>query len=229
MGSGVDAQEALAAPLGRWLANQGFHLLTGGGGGVMAAVGRAFAEVADRDGLLVGVLPSQAGDPECSPPAGYPNRWVELVIRTHLPARGPHGASDYSRNHINVLTSDVVIGLPGGAGTASELALAVRYGRPCVAFLGDPAQMPNLPREVPRVTALNELAGVPCRRRSENARRRPGRRYPGLRNVQTAIGVPLKGWRQAGERPPIDPAVRRWGSGVPRAGTLEGWLRLRPR
>ena len=158
MGSGVDAQEALAAPLGRWIANQGFHLLTGGGGGVMAAVGRAFAEVADRDGLLVGVLPSQAGDPECSPPAGYPNRWVELVIRTHLPARGPHGASDYSRNHINVLTSDVVIGLPGGAGTASELALAVRYGRPCVAFLGDPAQMPNLPREVPRVTALNELA-----------------------------------------------------------------------
>ena len=138
--------------------NQGFHLLTGGGGGVMAAVGRAFAEVADRDGLLVGVLPSQAGDPECSPPAGYPNPWVELVIRTHLPARGPHGASDYSRNHINVLTSDVVIGLPGGAGTASELALAVRYCRPCVAFLGDSAQMPNLPPEVPHVTALNELA-----------------------------------------------------------------------
>ena len=158
MGSGVEAHSALAVPLGRWLAQQGFHLLTGGGAGVMAAVGRAFAEVADRDGLLVGVLPSQAGDPECGPPAGYPNHWVELVIRTHLPARGPRAGSDFSRNHINVLTSDVVIGLPGGAGTLSELALAVRYGRPCVAFLGDPAQMPHLPPEVPRVTALNELA-----------------------------------------------------------------------
>ncbi len=159
MGSGVEAHAALAAPLGRWIANQGFHLLTGAGGaGVMAVVGRAFTEVADRDGLLVGVIPSLAGDPECGPPAGYPNHWVELVIRTHLPARGPSGGSDYSRNHINVLTADVVIGLPGGAGTLSELALAVRYGRPCVAFLGDPAQMPDLPPEVPRVAALDELA-----------------------------------------------------------------------
>ena len=45
MGSGVDRHEELAAPLGRWIAEGGHHLLTGGGGGVMEAVSEAFAAV----------------------------------------------------------------------------------------------------------------------------------------------------------------------------------------
>ena len=34
----------------------------------------------------------------------------------------------------NVLTSDVIVVLPGGAGTASEIELAIEYGRPIVAW-----------------------------------------------------------------------------------------------
>ena len=116
----------------------GVHLLTGGGGGVMTAVSRAFARVEDRAGLVVGVLPGGAGGGSGGaelggpPPPGYPNPWVELAIRTHLAARGVAGDTPDSRNHVNVLSSDVVVALPGGAGTASEVELALRYGRPLV-------------------------------------------------------------------------------------------------
>ena len=143
MGSGVRTHDDLAAPLGRGLARMDVHLLTGGAGGVMTAVSRAFAMVEDRAGLVVGVLPGGAGDGSCDgsgdgaerggpPPPGYPNPWVELAIRTHLTARGAAGDAPASRNHVNILSSDVVVALPGGEGTASEVALALRYGRPLV-------------------------------------------------------------------------------------------------
>ena len=56
MGSGVDRHDELAVPLGRWIAECGHHLLTGGGGGVMEAVSEAFARVPGRPGLAIGVL-----------------------------------------------------------------------------------------------------------------------------------------------------------------------------
>ena len=158
MGSGARRHARLAGVVGTWIASQGFHLLTGGGAGVMAAVGEAFAAVPDRPGLAVGVLPCAVGDAGCSPPAGYPNRWVDLVIQTHLPLRGAEGTAPRSRNHINVLTADVVIALPGGLGTAAEVRLAVRYGRPCVAFVADRSQIPRLPDAVPCVSTLEEVA-----------------------------------------------------------------------
>ena len=158
MGSGVDRHDTLAGAVGTWIARQGFHLLTGGGEGVMAAVGEAFAAVGDRRGLVIGVLPNAEDDQRCRAPAGYPNRWVELAIRTHLPLSGACGTSPRSRNHINVLTADVVIALPGGPGTSSEVRLAVRYARPCVAFVTDRSQIPGLPDEVPCASTLAELA-----------------------------------------------------------------------
>lgn len=133
MGSGQRGHDSTAAPLGRYLAEQGFHLLTGGGGGVMAAVSRAFHAVPDRAGSVIGVLPSRSEDPLAGPKHGYPNEWVEIPIQTHLPLSGSDGESPLSRNHINVLTSDVVLVLPGGEGTASEAALALRYRKPTVA------------------------------------------------------------------------------------------------
>jgi predicted Rossmann-fold nucleotide-binding protein len=39
-----------------------------------------------------------------------------------------------SRNHINVLSADAVVALPGGAGTRSEIDLAKRYGIPLIAY-----------------------------------------------------------------------------------------------
>ena len=61
MGSGTSEHAGLAEPLGEALACMGVHLLTGGGGGVMAAASRAFASVEGRAGLVIGVLPGVAG------------------------------------------------------------------------------------------------------------------------------------------------------------------------
>ena len=157
MGSAVDRHDTQAGSVGTWIAHQGFHLLTGGGEGVMAAVSEAFAAVPGRSGLVIGVLPDAEDDARSCLPTSYPNRWVDLAIRTHLPLRGERGTAPLSRNHINVLTADVVVALPGGAGTSSELWLAVRYARPCVAFVTDRSQIPGLPDEVPCVASL---AGV---------------------------------------------------------------------
>ena len=41
---------------------------------------------------------------------------------------------------INVLSADVLVALPGDSGTETEIELAARYGRPCVAFLPDRVQ-----------------------------------------------------------------------------------------
>jgi uncharacterized protein (TIGR00725 family) len=119
--------------LGRWLAKLPVHLLTGGGQGVMAAVSRGFAGVSERKGLVLGVLPGKVDTPGAAP-VGYPNAWVELPIRTHLPARGKKGEDALSRNHIVVLSADVVIALPGAAGTEAEISLALRYGKPIVGY-----------------------------------------------------------------------------------------------
>lgn len=144
LGSGRDAYADRSVPLGRWLAAEGVHLLTGGGGGVMAAVSEAFAGVAGRRGLVIGVLPARS-PAVAAPPPGYPNPWVEIPIVTHLPLTGEYGTEPLSRNHINVLTPDVLVALPGGAGTLSEVVLALRYGRPLVAWLDDPHELPGLP------------------------------------------------------------------------------------
>ena len=137
MGSSSRAYEDLAGPLGRWLASVGVHLLTGGGVGTMAAVSRAFAGVQPRAGLVVGVLPADLPDGIAVPRAGYPNPSVELAIFTHLPLSGISGTDPRSRNHINILSSDVVVVLPGNEGTESEMMLAVRYRKPVIAFFGD--------------------------------------------------------------------------------------------
>jgi len=149
MGSGTESHRERASALGRWLAGEGVHLLTGGGGGVMSEVSQAFCEVPNRRGLVIGVLPGGEREPTSTvaAPPGYPNPWVEIPISTHLPLSGHRGLDPLSRNHINVLSSTVLVALPGGAGTASEVALALRYRRPLVAYLDDPSQIEGLPAE----------------------------------------------------------------------------------
>ncbi len=143
MGSGREAHEKYAIPLGHWLARHDYHLLTGGGGGVMEAVARAFISVKPRAGLSIGIIPGRPGKSDYHPPAGYPNPYIELPVYTHLPDSGTKGAGPTSRNPINILSSDVVVALPGGAGTASEIKLAVDYGKPLILF--GPHESPSLP------------------------------------------------------------------------------------
>ncbi|MBI4383851.1 MAG: LOG family protein [Nitrospinae bacterium] len=138
IGSGSDPCEDLSRPLGRWLAEKGFDLINGGGPGVMAEVARAFASVPGRKGLCVGILPSERpcdspeGRKRYRPPEGYPNRYIDIPIRTHLHLSGKSGKEIASRNHIVVLSADIVAALPGGAGTRSEIELAFEYGKPIV-------------------------------------------------------------------------------------------------
>ena len=153
MGSGSTPETELAEPLARLLARRGVNLLSGGGGGTMSSTCAAFAAVENRAGSIIAILPGvpAAGDGDwvareqggtfepgpTMPPAGYPNQWAEIVIQTHLSTSGAAGTEISSRNHINILSSDAVVALPGGPGTLSEVQLAVAYGKPCIAFLGD--------------------------------------------------------------------------------------------
>lgn len=121
----------------------------------MSAVSRAFCEVPDRRGRVIGVLPGEEGSARSKP--GYPNPWVEIPIYTHLVFSGKSGQELLSRNHINVLSSDVVIALPGSAGTSSEVALAVSYQRPVVCYLESRDEIPGLPDEVP---VCGDLEGI---------------------------------------------------------------------
>ena len=126
MGSGRDGHAAIAEPLGIAIARAGWHLLTGGGRGVMAATSRAFTRTHPRAGLALGIL---RGDLAGRPLPDYPNEYVEIPIATHL----AEGETEFgSRNHLNVLTADVVIALPGAVGTRAEIKLSLGYGKSIV-------------------------------------------------------------------------------------------------
>jgi uncharacterized protein (TIGR00725 family) len=115
MGGGVASPEveALAFALGEAIAEAGWVLLNGGrDAGVMAASARGAHHAG---GLVVGVLPG-ATDAGASP-------HLDVALRT--------GLGD-ARNAVNVLSADVVVALPGGPGTLSEVALAVKAGRPVI-------------------------------------------------------------------------------------------------
>jgi len=104
-----------ARRLGRLIAEAGWVVLSGGRpAGVMDAVSAGAKEVPGS--LTIGILPSG--------PVGPVSAHVDVAIFT--------GMGD-ARNAINVLTSDVVVACgSGGPGTASEVALALKAGRPLV-------------------------------------------------------------------------------------------------
>jgi uncharacterized protein (TIGR00725 family) len=100
--------EQLAQDLGRALAGEGWIVLNGGrDAGVMAAVSEGAASVG---GTVIGILP----DKDLSRASPH----LTIPIRT--------GLGD-GRNVLNILSSDVVVALPGSAGTLSEIALAIKH------------------------------------------------------------------------------------------------------
>ena len=160
IGSGSEPWTDLANSLGRMLASIGVHLLTGGGRGVMESVSRAFHATSPRAGSVIGVLPGSV-DPGFTYAAkpGYPNAYVEIVIRTHLPLSGEQGTEPMSRNHINVLSADGVIALPGGPGTISEAQLAVGYRKPILLF-GPSEAFGDFPPAIERTEDLSRVTGA---------------------------------------------------------------------
>ena len=158
MGSGTDEHEEDSRAVGELLARLGVNLLTGGGPGVMRAVSRAFTKHPVRQGICIGVIPCASTEDRLTPKAGYPNEFVELAIRTHLPFSGLQGTHDLSRNHINVLTCAAVIVLPGEHGTASEVSLALRYDKPVVVYAAAFQSLAHFPASVRRVHSIAELS-----------------------------------------------------------------------
>lgn len=102
-----------AYQLGKLIAEQGWVLLTGGRNvGVMEAANRG-AKAAD--GLTIGILPG-------NDTSGISTS-VDIAIVTDM---------GNARNNINVLSSNVVVACGMGAGTISEIALAIKSNKPVI-------------------------------------------------------------------------------------------------
>lgn len=117
MGAGEGATEQatkFAQVLGKLIAANGWIVLSGGRNcGVMQAVNQGAKQVPHS--LTIGILPSSKS---------IPSPDIDIVIVTDL-----HNA----RNNINVLSSNVVVACgEGGAGTASEIALAIKAQKPVI-------------------------------------------------------------------------------------------------
>ena len=110
-----DVELPAAEEVGRLLGVRGVVVVTGGLGGVMAAACRGASSVG---GVSVGLLPGLD--------ASAANEWVTVALPTGL---------GELRNGLVVRAADAVVAVGGGYGTLSEIALALRAGKP-VAGIG---------------------------------------------------------------------------------------------
>lgn len=97
-----------AETIGRLIAGSGGVVCCGGRGGGMEAVCRGAKEAGGR---TVGILPD----------TGDGNAYIDVVIRTGM---------GHARNVILILSADAVIAVGGGYGTLSEIAVALKTGKP---------------------------------------------------------------------------------------------------
>ena len=104
--------EELAIKLGKKLAKVVDILVSGGLSGTMKAVCQGFKA---GGGLTIGILPSY-NKKEANP-------FVDIVIPTGL---------GLARNVLVVKSADVVVALPGEAGTLSEMAYCLQFSIPVI-------------------------------------------------------------------------------------------------
>jgi hypothetical protein len=106
--------EDLAHNLGKKLAKVVDILVCGGLSGAMKAVCQGFKA---EEGLTIGIIPSYD--------KADANPFVDIVIPTGL---------GLARNVLVVKSADVIIALPGEAGTLSEIAYALQFGIPVISL-----------------------------------------------------------------------------------------------
>lgn len=112
-GSRCTPEEAeLAREVGRLLAEAGAAVVCGGYGGVMEAVAQG---VREKGGLAVGLLAGATAEGA--------NPYLSLAL--------PTGMGEM-RNALIVRAAESVIAIGGGYGTLSEIALALRLGKPVI-------------------------------------------------------------------------------------------------
>jgi len=111
----ADASKAIAAQaesIGSLLARAGAVLVCGGLGGAMEAAARGAHEAG---GAVLGILPGSS--------RAEANAFVTMAV--------PTGMGEM-RNALVVRAADAVIAVGGGFGTLSEIALALKAGKPVV-------------------------------------------------------------------------------------------------
>ncbi|MGH2752984.1 MAG: TIGR00725 family protein [Actinomycetota bacterium] len=104
--------DAAAEESGRLIAERGGVVVCGGLGGVMEAACRG---AKNAGGATVGILPSAE--------RRHANPYVDVAIATGI---------GEMRNALIVRTSDVLLAIGGEYGTLSEIAFALKIGRPVV-------------------------------------------------------------------------------------------------
>jgi len=114
--------EQIAQNLGKKLAKVVDILISGGLSGTMKAVCSGFKV---GGGITIGIIPSY--DKKDA------NEFVDIVIPTGL---------GLARNVLVVKSADVVIALPGEAGTLSEIAYCLQFGIPVISV--DSWDMPGV-------------------------------------------------------------------------------------
>jgi len=139
MGSHEESWDEYAAPVGRLLAERGFNLLTGAGGGVMTAVAKAYIDVEEREGVSIGILPAVDYKGQELDKEEYPNPYIEVPMITPLSQKAQNDVMPFSRNLTNVMTAQALIILPGSHGTKNEVSLALMYNKPLIMFGPDDA------------------------------------------------------------------------------------------
>jgi hypothetical protein len=144
IGAGEAGQETLAhaREVGRRLAEAGLVVVTGGLGGVMEA---ASAGAREAGGLVVGILPGSR--------PGEANPAVDVAVAS--------GLGD-ARNAVIANTADGFVAVGGAFGTLSEIAFALKRGKPVVSLgsfeRGLPVHAVSTPEEAVR-RLLGLLAG----------------------------------------------------------------------
>jgi uncharacterized protein (TIGR00725 family) len=113
----------MAEAVGSELARRGVAVVCGGRGGVMEAACRGAREAG---GLTVGILPGVSGA------EGNP----------HLSLAIPSGLG-HARNTLVVLAGEAVIAIGGGAGTLSEIAIALKLGKDVIGLCTWEAMRPD--------------------------------------------------------------------------------------
>lgn len=103
---------SIAEEVGSRIAQRGAVLFSGGLGGVMEAASRGAKEAG---GTTVGILPGFSKDDA--------NPFVTIPVTTGL---------SHARNIIVVRSADAVIAIGGEYGTLSEIAIALKLGKPVV-------------------------------------------------------------------------------------------------
>jgi len=121
MGPGENAtpdENEWAYAMGAAVAQKGWVVLTGGRAfGVMEA---ALKGAADHQGLTIGILPTEHADGA--------SRYAQIKIITGMGS---------ARNQINILSSHIIVVIGMAAGTASEVALALKAGKKVILFRPD--------------------------------------------------------------------------------------------